>query len=214
MGLAVLLLLACGAEPVPAQAPLAANEIEIPFPTATRAKPPRQSRKAPPPDAGVRQLWGIGWTGGFALEFTPVPGANNTFNGQVIFAGPLGLYGRVGVQANDRWGVAGELSACTFILVNELRAVVSFDYTPADWFTVAVGPSIRGDIGSVGSLGGTVRLDFHHAPERGENGRGALTWSLAFDVGQTVVALSPAFAELGSPGTAFAFHMSLGWSHY
>jgi hypothetical protein len=69
-----------------------------------------------------------------------------------------------------------------------------------------------GDIGVVATevVGGTVRLDFHQAPERRMKGRSAFTLGLVADVGATVNATS-AFVF---PGLAYGFHLALGWVNY
>jgi hypothetical protein len=70
----------------------------------------------------------------------------------------------VGVQLNDRVAIYDPINLTALWL--QLREAVFFEWTPSDYFSVAVGPAIEwvADIGgsadSDWSLGGSLRLAF------------------------------------------------------
>jgi hypothetical protein len=181
--------------------------------------PPLTPREAPPPvpDVGSRYLFGFGLHMGVSNdEFTQ--GSNG--------GGGVGIYVRLGVQLNDRWGIEGEFSAATVIVDSYVRGAMTVDFTPVDWFTLALGPFAREDwdVVSCGcgdttvaiqSVGGTVRFDFHPAFSRTASGRNAFTIGLVGDLGATVGASG--FCDEGGftgSGPSEAVYLTFGYTHY
>ena len=206
------------------------------------AAPARADEGGPPVDVGPRLLWGAGaHLGGSVDTLTTVSpfglcslGCDPNPTAITGAGGGIGLYLRMGEQLNDRWGIEAEVSGGTLIVANYIRAALTVDYTPADWFTFAIGPAGRGDgesqsngqgNGQSGTgtflqvFGGTLRTDFHLGVSRGASGRSAFTLGLALDVGATVAGQftggdfvpGPQFS---SPGIAGGLYVTLGYAHY
>jgi hypothetical protein len=229
MPLAALLLLACGTAPTPAAlfaAPAPGGEARLferqppsapgepPGPPTPMTPPAPPDADVPPGDAGLRVLFGIGLHGGEGGErFSGGLGEN-------IGWGIFGGYLRLGAQVDDFWGVEVEGSGSWILFSAYARGALTLDYTPADWFTFAVGPAVWYDWGvqgqdifcapitSADAVGGTVRLDFH-AGGRNAGGRNAFTLSLVMDLGGTVTATG-----FTGPGLAGGGYVALGYTHY
>jgi hypothetical protein len=188
-------------EPEPDHAPDAGARPEAPRTPEPDLTPDVDSAKARPPSgpaSASRQLSGAGAGGG----------AGNLFLGFVVF-------GRGGEQFNDTWGVEAELSFGSSYFMNQLRGAVTFDVTPVDWFTFAVGPMARlnqislcGESITATVVGALVRLDFHVDAERRDGRRSALTIGLVGDLG---VASSNGF---NTSGLAYGFYLMPGWAWY
>ncbi len=170
----------------------------------------------------MRPLFGIGLHLGLGFDdFSSGLGGGGAAG---TGAGGLGAYLRLGAQLDDPLGIEAEIDGGTLYLVSYTRGALTFDYTPADWFTVAVGPSTRVDYlvncgGSgattVESIGGTVRLDFHVEPFRARTGRDALTVGLVGDLGETVGSNDGSGRPLAAPGgVAWGLYATVGWAHY
>jgi hypothetical protein len=136
----------------------------------------------------------------------------------------LGGYFGIGEQFDDRWGLGPEIGAGTSIFMSYGRAALAADYTPADWFTLAVGPatwvdgvSIRGcpafgcGASTAEAAGGTLRLDFHGGANRTARGRHAFTFGIVTDLGATVGENSG--GPFG-PGFAWAVYLAFGDTDY
>jgi hypothetical protein len=167
-----------------------------------------QQPPAPTSDIGPRLLFGIGAHLGFGEDqFNDGEGGNGALG--------VGLYLRLGEEFNDLLGAEAEVSAGTILITSYLRAAVTFDVTPADWFTVAFGPMVREDVVSVcttttaTSFGGTLRADFHIGASRSEAGRSAFTVGLVGDLGATVGG-----TDFSTTGAAEGIYLTLGYAHY
>ena len=77
----------------------------------------------------------------------------------------VGVSGRLGVQVNDHFAVFDQINLTALWLL--AREAVFFEWTPVDYFSVGVGPTIEwvADIGgsadSDWSVGGSLRLALH-----------------------------------------------------
>ncbi len=171
---------------------------------APAPKPP----ETPPADVGSRLTWGVGAHLGF--------GEDQFNDGEGSGAGlGIGIYVRLGEQLNDLLGAEAEVSAGTILISSYLRTALTFDITPVDWFTFAVGPMAREDVVSLcgtttaTSLGATIRFDFHIGSSRSESGRGAFTLGLVGDLGGVVGG-----TDFTSSGPAEGIFLTVGWAHY
>ncbi|MHB8418860.1 MAG: hypothetical protein ACYDCL_12340 [Myxococcales bacterium] len=178
----------------------------------------------PPPlaDVGTRVLFGVGLhTGGGVDQFSVSPGR---FSSQSSTSGiGIGVYARLGLQIDDPFGVDGELSAATLLLTDYVRGALTFDVTPVDWLTVAIGPVVREDVAAnfctsgsttAQAVGATARLEFHFGVRRGETGRSAFALGVAGDLGATIGSDNGSGASLGGPGLAYGLYLTTGWAHF
>ncbi|HUB07476.1 MAG TPA: hypothetical protein VMB50_10755 [Myxococcales bacterium] len=245
---AALLLVALAAEPNPAalrgelRLTLSQDEnvgvppppvVEAPDVPPAAAPPPAPTWPYPPPppgppplaavppatpgDAGRRILFGVGLhTGGASDQFT------NSTSGSEGTLG-VGIYLRLGAQLDDLYGLEAEISGATLLVLDNVRGALTFDLTPLDWFSFAVGPFARDDVvvsicgfGSttIQSVGATLRADFHLGTSRTSTGRSALTIGLVTDLGATVGSDDGSGNSLGAPGLSSAFYLTLGWARF
>ncbi len=188
---------------------------------------------APVGDVGSRALWGVGLlVGGGQDVITEAASAGSEPGPAVMSAnsgfGGVGVYLRLGVQANDLWGIETEISAGTVFADSYVRGALTFDYSPSDTLSLVVGPLLRGDAVSVPcgclsdvivvttSVGATARVDLHTSVTRSDSGRGALTTSLVGDFGATVGANGFCDGEesFAGSGPAWALYLAFGYMHY
>jgi hypothetical protein len=179
--------------------------------------PPAQLAPVVPADAGRRLLFGVGLHAG---------GGSDQFSGASSGSGAalgVGVYLRLGAQLDDLYGIEAEISGATILVLDNVRGDVTFDMTPVDWFTFAVGPFARNDVllGLCGSgnttiqlLGATLRADFHLGTSRTTSGRSAFTLGLVTDLGVTVGSDDGSGNSLGAPGPSWAFYFTLGWARF
>lgn len=209
--------------PPPAPPPPAYPAYPQPYPPQP-ASPAPVYRPSPPPapagDAGSRLLFGVGLHLGLGIDdfsTTPSGGGNGTG------AAGVGIYLRLGAQFDDRFGAEAEIDGGTLLLLNYAQGALTFDYTPVDWFTFAVGPFSRLDdvVNLCGNgsttaeaIGGTVRFDFHLGVSRSATGRSAATIGLAADLGATVGSNDGSGTTLGGPGLAWGLYLTVGWTRY
>ncbi len=88
----------------------------------------------PPITDAPRFRFGIDLAGGLAV-----------MTGFTNYDPPLGagLNVRLGVQLNDKLAVFNQASLLTLVVDGWVRESVRFEYTPRDWFSIAVGPSVE-----------------------------------------------------------------------
>jgi hypothetical protein len=222
-------------DPVQPAPPDQEPDERAPPPPVRRSRPLPESAALPAPvgDVGARLLWGIGLHFGAGEDqITDIASGGTTASaGPSAFSsatGGIGLYFRVGAELNDLWGIDAELSGGSVIEATYLRGALTFDVSPTDLVTFAVGPLVRDDwvlvpCGCLGdatvsmtSIGGTARLDLHPGASRSANGRGAVTVGLIGDVGATVGAngfCNGAMTYAGG-GPAWAFYLAFGYARY
>ncbi len=98
-----------------------------------------------------------------------------------------GVYGRLGYQPSDLFGIEVELDTTTAIISSLFRSDVAVSVTPVDWLSFAVGPTLAWgyepfDFGSW-FVAGTARVDLNLLSARTPGGaRHALTIGVAGDV--------------------------------
>ncbi len=227
MPLAALLLWACGAQPGPGllgdlRLSLAASD-QDPYPAIVPLQPPAHTEtpplppppEPPPlPDPGGRVLYGAGYQMGFALDQVSHGG---------VGGGLFGLYLRLGYGLSDFWGFEAEITGATIVIWSYLREAITVDFTPVDWFTVALGPVSRQDVDlplcsngggeaattETESLGGAARFEFHMDANRTSTGRSGTSLGLEADLGTAVGA-----ASVGAKGPAFGVYLLAGFMHY
>ena len=209
------------------------TEPEAPPPSSTYPPPPRPQKprefSLPPPpapgalDSGTRFLWGLGARAGAGDAHTAVfidgGGVGDPLLQQSSTPSfDVAIYVRLGIQINDRLGFEGEAHGGLVSSGPYGGGALTVDYSPADWFTVAVGPLV--DPGrtpppsdseniaatSTTAVGGTLRLDFHLAVSRKSSGRSAFTLGV---VGDYAAALGQ-FATAPTGG----LYLTIGYAHY
>ncbi len=129
--------------------------------------------------------------------------------------GGLGLDLRGGLQVNDLFGIEYDLTAAVGLIplagVSALvRQSVDFTVTPADWVTLAAGPTYSWGISeSASTLGGTLRVDFHFPHRRAASGaRRAWTLGLAGDLADVVR------RDGAAGGLAWGAFLTFGYAWY
>jgi hypothetical protein len=152
-----------------------------------------QTSEAPsktPTFAGVRERFGIGFVGGGSVDGGPA------YFGREHGGGP-GFYARGGLQITRETSVEVDLSMGSAFLISFVRVGVLAGWTPRDWMTLSLGPSMSsyestddGFISFLGSstsgataFGGTLRVDVHARRQASAVRRTALTFGLAIDAG-------------------------------
>jgi hypothetical protein len=83
-----------------------------------------------------------------------------------LSVGPLGGYGRLGVQFDDRFGLHLTAGVGTMLFYNHLRGALVADVTPVRWFSIGTGLAgwVASRLGFGGSGGGADAATFVGAP--------------------------------------------------